>query len=135
MHEELNQFVRNDVWELAPKLENFHVIGTKWIFKNKTDEDGEIIQNKSRLVAQGYTQVEGVDFDESFALMAKLESIQIFMSIACTMNFKLYQMDVKCAFLNGYLNEEVFVEQLKGFEDPHFPDHVLRLKKALYALK
>ena len=135
MHEELNQFVRNDVWELAPRLENVHVIGTKWIFKNKTDEDGEIIQNKSWLVAQGYTEVEGVDFDESFAPMARLEYIRILMSIACNMNFKLYQMDVKCAFLNGYLNEEVFVEQPKGFEDPHFPYHVLRLKKALYGLK
>ena len=89
MHEELNQFVRNDVWELAPRPENVHVIGTKWIFKNKTDEDGEIIQNKSRLVAQGYTQVKGVDFDESFAPVARLESIQILMSIACIMNFKL----------------------------------------------
>ena len=79
--------------------------------------------------------MEGVDFDESFAFMARLESIRILMSIACTMNFKLYQMDVKCAFLNGYLNEEVFVDQPKCFEDPHFPDHVLRLKKALYGLK
>ena len=86
-------------------------------------------------MAQGYTQVEGIDFDESFAPMAKLESIHILMSIACTMNFELYQMGVKCAFLNGYLNEEVFVGQPKGFEDPHFPNHVLRLKKALYGLK
>ena len=99
------------------------------------DEEGEVIRNKSQLVAQGYTQVKGVYFDESFAPMARLESIRILMSIACTMNFKLYQMDVKCAFLNGYLNEEVFVEQPKGFEDPHFPDHVLRLNKALYDLK
>ena len=134
MHEELNQFVRNDVWELFPRLENFHVIGTKWIFKNKTGEDGEIIRNKSQLVAQGYMQV-GVDFDESFAPVARLESIHILMSIACIMMFKLYQMGVKCAFLNGYLNEEVFVEQPKGFQDPHFPDHVLRLKKALYGFK
>ena len=88
MHEELNQFVRNDVWELAPRLEGVHVIGTKWIFKNKTDEDGEIIRNKSRLVVQGYTKVEGVDFDESFTPVARLESIRILMSIACTMNFK-----------------------------------------------
>ena len=73
-----------------PRPEGVHVIGTKWIFKNKTDEDGEIIRNKSRLVAQGYTQVEGVDFDESFALVARLESIRILMSIACIMNFKLY---------------------------------------------
>ena len=86
-------------------------------------------------MAQGYTQVEGVDFDESFALVARLKFIRILMSIAYTMNFKLYQMDVKCAFLNGYMNEEVFVEQPKGFEDPHFPNHVLRLKKALYSLK
>ena len=92
MHEELNQFVRNDVCELAPRPENVHVIGTKWIFKNKTDEDGEIIRNRSRLVTQGYTQVEveGVDFDESFASVARLEFIRILMSIACTMNFKLY---------------------------------------------
>ena len=81
-------------------------------FKNKTDEDGEIIRNKSRLVAQGYTQV-GVDFDESFAPVTRLESIRILMSIACTMNFKLYQMDVKRAFLDGNLNEEVFVKQPK----------------------
>ena len=131
MHEELNQFVRNDVWELALRPKIVHVIDTKWIFKNKTDEEGEVIRNKSWLVAQGYIQVEGVDFDESFAPVARLESIRILMSIACTMNFKLYQIDVKCAFLNGYLNEEVFVEQPKGFEDPHFPDHVLRLKKKL----
>ena len=86
-------------------------------------------------MAQGYTQVEGIYFDESFAPVARLKSIRILMSIACTMNSKLYQMDVKCAFLNGYLNEEVFVEQPKGFEDPHFLDHVMRLKKALYGLK
>ena len=95
MHEELKQFVRNDVWELAPRPEGVHVIGTKWIFKNKTNEDGEIIRNKSRLVVQGYTKVEGVDFDESFTPVARLESIRILMSIACTMNFKLYQIDVK----------------------------------------
>ena len=79
--------------------------------------------------------MEGVDFNESFAPVAKLESLRIVLSIACTMDFKLYQMDVKCAFLNGFLNEEVFVEQPKGFQDPHFPDHVLRLKKAVYEMK
>ena len=93
------------------------------------------MRNKSRLVAQGYTQVEGIDFDESFAPVARLESIQIFLSIAYIMNFKLYQMDVKSAFLNGLLQKEVFVEQPKGFQDPHFRDHVLRLKKAFYGLK
>ena len=92
MHQELHQFVRNDVWELVPRPKDTYVIGTKWIFKNKTNEDGEVVWNKSRLMAQGYTQVEGIDFDESFAPVAKLESIQIFLSIACIMNFKLYQM-------------------------------------------
>ena len=86
-------------------------------------------------MAKGYSQVEEVDFDESFAPVVRLKSIHILLSIACTMDFKLYQMDVKCAFLNGYLNEEVFVEQSKSFQDPHFLDHVLRLKKALYGLK
>ena len=83
------------------------------------------MRNKSGLVAQGYTQVEGVDFDESFALVARIESIRILLSIACIMNFELYQIDVKSVFFNGLLQEEVFVEQPKGFQDPHFPDHVL----------
>ena len=86
-------------------------------------------------MAQGYTQVEGVDFNDSFAPVASLESIRILHSIACIMNFKLYQMDVKSAFFNGLLHEEMFVKQPKGFQDPHFPDHVLRLKKALYGVK
>ena len=87
------------------------------------------------MVAQRYTQVEGFDFDESFAPVARLESIRILLSIACIMKFKLYQMDVKSVFLNRFLNEEVFVDQPKGFQDPYFPDHVLRLKNALYGLK
>ena len=103
------------------------IIGTKWIFKNKLDEDGEVVRNKSRLVAHGYTQVKGINFDESFAPVARLESIRILLSIACIMNFKLYQMDVKSEFLNEILHEEVFVEQPKGFQDPHFLNHVLRL--------
>ena len=89
MHQELHQFVRNDVWELVPRPKNTHVIGTKWILKDKTDKDGEVVRNKSRLVAQGYTQVEGIDFDESFSPVARLESIRILLSIACIMKFKL----------------------------------------------
>ncbi|XP_075657613.1 uncharacterized protein LOC142627619 [Castanea sativa] len=131
----VEEALKDENWELVPRPKDTHVIGTKWIFKNKTNEDGEVVRNKSRLVAQGYTQVEGVDFDESFTLVARLESIRILLSIACVMNFKLYQIDVKSAFLNGLLNEEVFVEQPKGFQDPHFPDNVLKLKKALYGLK
>ena len=135
MHEELQQFVRNDVWELVPRQKGVNVIGTKWIFKNKSDEHGTIIRNKSRLIAQGYTQMEGIDFDETFAPVARLESIRILLPIASHLNFKLYQMDVKSAFLNGMLQEEVYVEQPKGFVDPHRPDDVYKLKRAFYGLK
>lgn len=135
MHEDLHQFTRNDVWILVPRPAEQNIIGTKWIFKNKTDEHGTVVRNKARLVAQGYTQIEGVDFDETFAPVARLESIRILLSIACHLGFKLYQMDVKSAFLNGVLQEEVYVEQPKGFQDPHHPHHVYKLKKALYGLK
>ena len=91
------------------------MIGTKWIFKNKSNEHGTVIQNKSRLVAQEYTQVEGIDFDKTFALVARLESIRILLAIASHLNFKLYQMDVKSVFLNWMLQEEVYVEQPKVF--------------------
>ena len=111
------------------------MIGTKWIFKNKLDEHGTVIRNKSRLVAQGYTQVEGINFDETFAPVARLESIRILLAIASHLNFKLYQMDIKSAFLNGILQEEVYVEQPKGFVDPHRLDDVYKLKRALYGLK
>ena len=110
MHEELHQFVQNDVWELVLWPEGVNVIGTKWIFENKSIEHGTVIRNKSRLVAQGYDQVEGVDFDETFAPIARLESIWILLAISCQLNFKLYQMDVKSAFLNGMLQKEVYVE-------------------------
>ena len=134
MHEELHQFVRNDVWELVPRPKGVNVIGTKWIFRNKSNEHDIVIRNKSRLVAQGYTQVEEIDFDETFAPVARLESIRILLAIASHLNFKLYQMDVKSAFLNRMLQEEVYVEQSKGFVDPHRPDDVYRLKRALYGL-
>ncbi|XP_073290996.1 uncharacterized protein [Primulina huaijiensis] len=135
MYDELEQFVRNDVWNLVPPPDHGNIIGTKWIFKNKTDESGNIIRNKARMVAQGYTQVEGDDFDETFALVARIESVRLLLAIACYMKIELFQMDVKSAFLNGILSEEVYVRQPKGFEDPHHLDHVYKLKKALYVLK
>ena len=135
MHDELLQFQRNDVWTLVPRPEGEHIISTKWIFRNKTDEEGNVICNKARLVAQGYSQMEAVDYDETFALVDCMESIRILLALACQLKFKLYQMDVKTAFLNGLLKEDVYVAQPKGFIDPHFPDHVLYLKKALYGLK
>ena len=135
MQDELNQFKRSEVWDLVPRPEGINVIGTKWIYKNKSDENGTVTRNKARLVAQGYTQVEGLDFDETFAPVARLESIRLLLGVACILKFKQFQMDVKSAFLNGYLHEEVYVEQPKGFVDPTLPNHVYRLKKSLYGLK
>ena len=111
MQEQPNQFKRSEVWDLVPKPEGMNVISTKWIFKNKSDEHGTVTRNKARLVAQGYTQVEGLDFDETFSTVARLESIRLALGVSCILKFKLFQMDVKSAFLNGYLNEEVYVEQ------------------------
>jgi hypothetical protein len=135
MHDELHKFSHNDVWTLVSRPFDQNIIGTKWISKNKSDEHGTVIRNKARLVAQGYTQIERIDFDETFAPVARLESIRILLSISCHLGLKLYQMDVKSAFLNGILQEEVYVEQPKGFLDPHYPHHVYKLKKALYGLK
>lgn len=135
MQSELGEFERNEVTELVPKPKGVNVIGTKWIFKNKTDEAGNIIRNKARLVAQGYSQIDGVDYEEIFAQVTRLESIRLLIGMVCHLKFKLYQMDVKSAFLNGYLKEEVYVSQPKGFEDPVHRDYVLKLKKALYGLK
>ena len=136
MHEELNNFERNQVWDLVPRpTEEHNVIGTKWIFKNKQDANGIVIRNKARLVAQGYSQVEGIDYGETFAPVARLESIRMLLAFASHHNFKLQQMDVKSAFLNGPLNELVYVKQPPGFEHPKLPNHVYKLNKALYGLK
>ncbi|CAM8947906.1 unnamed protein product [Rhodiola kirilowii] len=135
MQEELGEFQRNDVWDLVPRLDDANVIEPKWIFKNKSDEQGNITRNKAMLVAQGYTQIEGVDFDETFAPVARLEAIRLLLGLTCHLKFKLFQIDVKSAFLNGLLNDEVYVAQPKGFKDPHHPGHVYRLKKALNGLK
>ena len=135
MQEELNQFVINDVWTLVPPPRSQTIIGTKWVFCNKMDENGIVSRNKARLVAQGYNQQEGIDYDETFAPVARLESIRILLAYACAHNFKLFQMDVKSAFLNGVINEEVYVAQPPGFVDFEKPNHVFKLKKALYGLK
>ena len=135
MQEELNEFERNKVWQLVPRPKNRSIVGTKWVFRNKTDADGIVIRNKARLVAKGYSQQEGIDYDETFAPVARLEAIRMFLAYAAHKKFKVFQMDVKSAFLNGELEEEVFVEQPPGFIDPNFPNHVYRLDKALYGLK
>ena len=135
MQEELNQFERNDVWELVPRPKDQTVIGTKWVFRNKVDESGVVTRNKARLVAQGYNQEEGIDYEETFAPVARLESIRMLLAFACFKDFILFQMDVKSAFLNGFIIEEVYVEQPPGFTSFDFPNHVFKLKKALYGLK
>ena len=135
MQEELSQFERNQVWELVPKPTHQAVIGTRWVFRNKLDEHGEIVRNKARLVARGYNQEEGIDFDETFAPVARLEVIRMLLAFASFMKFKLFQMDVKSDFLNGVLSEEVYVKQPPGFEDSNHPDYVFRLKRVLYGLK
>ncbi|KAL8095322.1 hypothetical protein AgCh_036693 [Apium graveolens] len=135
MQEELNQFERCDVWELVPPPQDAKIIGTRWVFKNKKDEDGNIIRNKARLVAQGYNQQEGIDYEETYAPVARLEAIRILMAFAAHKKFKLYQMDVKSAFLNGYLKEEVYVKQPPGFIHEKYPNYVYKLKKYVYGLR
>ncbi|GJU09081.1 retrovirus-related pol polyprotein from transposon TNT 1-94, partial [Tanacetum coccineum] len=135
MQEELNEFERLEVWELVPRPDKVMVITLKWIYKVKLDELGGILKNKARLVARGYRQEEGIDFEESFAPVARLEAIRIFLAFAAHMNMVVYQMDVKTAFLNGNLREEVYVSQPDGFVDKDNPNHVYKLKKALYGLK
>ena len=134
MQEELNNFTQNEVWSLVERPKQ-NVIGTKWVFRNKQDEHGVVTWNKARLVAQGFTQIEGLDFWETYALVARLESIRILLAYVAHHDFKLYQMDVKSAFLNGPLSELVYVEQPPGFEDPKYPNHVYKLDKALYGIK
>jgi hypothetical protein len=135
MQEELESFERLEVCELVEKPEGIIVIGLKWIWKNKLDAEGTVVRNKSRLVAKGYFQEEGIDFEKSFAPVARLEAVQIFLAYAAHQNMVVYQMDVKTAFLNGQLREVVYVSQPEGFVDPEHPNHVYKLKKSLYGLK
>nr|GEY47212.1 retrovirus-related Pol polyprotein from transposon TNT 1-94 [Tanacetum cinerariifolium] len=116
-------------------LRNIKIIGTKWVFRNKFDESGVVSRNKARLVAQGYNQHEGIYYDETYAPVARLESIRILLAYACALDFKLFQMNVKSTFLNGFINEEVYVVQPLGFIEFEKPDHVYKLKKAFYGLK
>ncbi|GJU14430.1 putative ribonuclease H-like domain-containing protein [Tanacetum coccineum] len=130
MQEELLQFKLQNVWVLV----GHRAIGTKWVYKNKKDERGIVIGNKARLVAQGHTQEEGIDYDEVFAPVARIKAIRIFLAYASYMGFIVYQMDVKSAFLYGQIEEEVYVCQPPGFEDPDHPDKVYKVVKALYGL-
>ncbi|GJZ16376.1 retrovirus-related pol polyprotein from transposon TNT 1-94 [Tanacetum coccineum] len=135
MQEELNQFCKNEVWTLVSLPYEKITIGSKWVFRNKKDEHGIVTKNKARLVTQGYSQEKGIDYDETFAPMARMEAITIFLAFVTYMTFIIFQMDVKSAFLNGKLKEEVYVKQPPVFESSEFPDYICKLDKALYGLK
>nr|GEW73096.1 retrovirus-related Pol polyprotein from transposon TNT 1-94 [Tanacetum cinerariifolium] len=135
MQEELNEFERLEVWELVPRPDKVMMITLKWIYKVKLDELGGILKNKARLIARGYLQEERINFEESFASVARLEAIRIFLAYVAHKNMVVYQMDVKTAFLNGNLWEKVYVSQPYEFVDQDNPNHVFKLKKALYGLK
>nr|GEX20695.1 retrovirus-related Pol polyprotein from transposon TNT 1-94 [Tanacetum cinerariifolium] len=135
MQEELLYFKRLDVYVLVPAPDNITSLTLKWLFKNKLDEEKMVIRNKSRPVARGYSQEEGIDFKESFAPVARMEAIRIFLAFAAYKSFTVFQMDVKTAFLHGTLKEDVYVCQPEGFIDADHPSHVFKLKKALYGLK
>jgi len=126
MQKELNQFTRNDAWSLVPRTSKMNVIDTKWVFRNKMDELGIIVRNKARLVAKGYNQEEGIDYDETYAHVGRIEVVRLL--LAYTQNgCKLFQMDVKSAFLNEFINEKVYGTQPPGFEDHKLPGHVYKL--------
>nr|GEV23271.1 hypothetical protein [Tanacetum cinerariifolium] len=135
MQEELHQFIRLDVWELVPSPDGIKPLTLKWLFKNKHDEENTVIHNKTHLVMRGYRQEEGIDFEESFAQVARMEAIRICLAYTTHKGFTVYQMDVKTAFLHGSLKEDVYVCQPKGFIDADYPSHVYKLKKVLYGLK
>jgi hypothetical protein len=128
MHEELENFERNQVWELVEPPPGCKPIETKWVWKNKEGEKGEVVR-------KGFSQKEGIDYEETFAPVARLEEIRILLAFSVAKGFKLHQMDVKSAFLNGVLEEEVYVRKPPGFESEKHPNRVYKLRKALHGLK
>nr|GEW42737.1 ribonuclease H-like domain, reverse transcriptase, RNA-dependent DNA polymerase [Tanacetum cinerariifolium] len=134
MQEELLQFKMQKVWILVDLPYGKRVIGTKWVFRNKNDERGIMVRNKARLVVQGHTQEDRINYEEVFTPVARIEAIRLFLAYASFMGFMVYQIDVKSAFLYGTIEEEVYVCQLLGFEDLDHPDKVYKMVKALYGL-
>nr|GFA84909.1 copia protein [Tanacetum cinerariifolium] len=130
MQKEILQFKMQKVWILVDLPHGKRAVGTKWVFMNKKDKRGIVVRNKARLIAKGHTQEEGIDYEEVFAPVARIEAIRLFLAYA----FMVYQMDVKSAFLYGTIKEEVYVCQPSGFEDPDHPDKVYKVVKALYGL-
>jgi hypothetical protein len=135
MDEELDQIEKNDTWELVPRPKSKNVIDIKCFFRNKLNEDGQVTRNKARLVCKGYAQIEGIDFEETFSLVSRMEAICFLLAYACSKNVKVYHMDVKSTFMNGEFEEEFYIEQPEGFQLLENIDYVCKLKKALYGLK
>ena len=135
MKEELSMIEKNKTWELIDRPQNKKVIGVKWVYRTKLNVDGSINKHKARLVVKGYAQVFGVDYSDTFAPITRLDTIRLLLAIAAQMNWRVYQLDVKSAFLNGILKEEIYVEQPEGFVKKGEEAKVFLLKKALYGLK
>ncbi|GJW21961.1 retrotransposon protein, putative, ty1-copia subclass [Tanacetum coccineum] len=135
MNVEMQSMKDNEVWILVELPPNGKTVGSKWLFKKKTDMDGAVHTYKARLVAKGYTQTPGIDYEETFSPVADIRAIRILIAIAAYYDYEIWQMDVKTAFLNGYLNEEVYMEQPKGFVNPKYPNRVCKLKRSIYGLK
>jgi hypothetical protein len=135
MTEEYQSIIKNDVWEIVPRPKSKDVVLSKWLFKTKHAADGRIEKYKARIVARGFSQKEGIDYEEKFTPMARYTLIRTIIALAAKMKWKLHQMDVKTTFLNGVIKEEVYIEQPQGFEVEDRKSHVYRLKKALYRLK
>ena len=126
---------KNQTWHLVERPQDRNVIGVKWVYRTKLNADGSINKHKERLVVKGYAQVFGVDYSETFAPVARLDTIRLLLAVAAQKNWKVYQLDVKSAFLNGFLQEEIYVEQPQGFAKEGEEDKVYFLKKAFYGLK
>jgi hypothetical protein len=135
MIEECQSIIKNDVWEIVPRPKRKDVVYSKWLFKIKHVVDGSIEKYKTRVVARGFSQKEGIDYEETFTPVSRYTSIRTIIALATKMKWKLHQMDVKKDFLNGVMEEEVYIEQPQGFEVEDRKTHVCRLKKALYGLK
>jgi hypothetical protein len=135
MDEELNALRENCTWDLVPRPPKKNIVGSKWVFRTKYQSDGSIDRLKAHLVAKGYTQLPGLDYTDTFSLVVKASTIRVVLSLAITHCWPLRQLDVKNVFLHGILQEHVYMEQPPGYVDPHFPQHVCKLKKALYGLK
>lgn len=131
MEEELQQIEKNNTWELVPRPVDKNVIGTKWVYQNKMNEEGKIVRHKARLMCKGYSQVKGINLEEIFAPMARLEAIRMFLAFSTYKGYKFYQMDIKSSFLNGNLEDKLYMEQPKGFLLHDNETFVCQLKKLL----